>query len=65
MPVRVRSDLADICIMKTKAEVVSDGAVTDKDRKSIQSAGSFMIAQHSTFSHTQTVTEQYGVTHRQ
>lgn len=45
--------------------MVSDGVVTDMDRKSIQSEGSFMIAQHNMLSHTKTATEQYGITHRQ
>lgn len=43
--------------------MVSDGVVTDMDRKSIQSEGSFMIAQHNMLSHTKTSTEQYGITH--
>lgn len=45
--------------------MVSDGVVTDMDRKSIQSEGSFMIAQHNMLSHTKTATEQYGIIHRQ
>lgn len=65
MPARVRSDLIGICIMKTKAHVVSDGAVTDMDRKSIQSKGSFAIAQHPTSSHTKSATEQHGITYSQ
>lgn len=45
--------------------MVSDGAVTDMDRKSIRSKGSSTIALHNAPSHTKSAIESYYIIYRQ